>query len=201
MESKKRINRPRKIDKEYLVRCKNQMRNASSFSFNILPMNENHVFLGMPQQQKIYDIKEAKSKIEGFCAYQERTQKEVREKLIAWGILPSIADELIVELIQSNFINEERFAKAFAGGRFRIKKWGRKKIALELKYRGVSEYCIKKGLAEIEDEEYLKTLQGLLEKRTIVTRDKNEFTRKAKIVSYLIRKGFEPDLVWDELNQ
>ncbi len=201
MESKKRIFRPKKIDKGYLARCQNLMKNAASFSFNILPMNENHVFLGMPQQQKVYDIKEAKAKIEGFCAYQERTQKEVREKLLNWGILPSIADELIMELIQQNFLNEERFAKAFAGGRFRIKKWGRKKIALELKYRGVSDYCIKKGLAEISDADYMRTLRDMLEKRAIVTRDKNEFTRKGKIANYLIRKGFEAELVWDELNQ
>jgi regulatory protein len=98
-------------------------------------------------------------------------------------------------LIASNFINEERFAKAYAGGKFRIKKWGRVKISIELKRRKISAYCIKKGLAEIEEEEYIKTLQKVAEVKIKATKERDSIKKKYKVMNYLLSRGFENDLV------
>ena len=104
------------------------------------------------KKPKVYTQKQALIKAESYCAYQERCQQEVRDKLYSWGLHEVQVENVIADLIASNFINEERFAKAYAGGKFRIKKWGRVKISIELKRRKISTYCIKKGLAEIEEE-------------------------------------------------
>ena len=111
------------------------------------------------KKPKVYTQKQALIKAESYCAYQERCQQEVRDKLYSWGLHEVQVENVIAELIASNFINEERFAKAYAGGKFRIKKWGRVKISIELKRRKISTYCIKKGLAEIEEEEYVAYLK------------------------------------------
>ncbi len=82
------------------------------------------------KKPKVYTQKQALIKAESYCAYQERCQQEVRDKLYSWGLHEVQVENVIAELIASNFINEERFAKAYAGGKFRIKKWGRVKISI-----------------------------------------------------------------------
>jgi regulatory protein len=141
--------------------------------------------------------KEALIKAANFCAYQERTQKEVRAKLAELEVLGDEAEEMIVWLIENNYLNEERFAKIFAGSKFRQKKWGRLKIRQELKMRGVSDYCLRIGMAEIEDEDYLETLQEIIEKKARETKESNPLIKKQKIVKYALSKGFEQDLVFD----
>jgi regulatory protein len=152
----------------------------------------------MLERKKQYLSKsEALLKASRFCTYQDRTQQEVREKLVyAYGQTEAEADEIIVELITQNFINEERFAKNFAGGKFRMKKWGRVKIRLEMEARGLTEYCIRQGLKEIPDSDYLKTLYQLLEKKYESHQEEAPLMRKQKIARYAIGKGYEPDLVW-----
>eukprot|EP01137_Pigoraptor_chileana_P009486 Opistho-2@57843 len=105
-------------------------------------------------------------KAANFCAYQERTQQEVRKRLAELEVEGDEAEEMIVWLIENNYLNEERFARIFAGSKFRQKRWGRLKIRQELKMRGVSEYCLKAGMSEIDDEDYLQTLTDLLEKKS-----------------------------------
>ncbi len=135
-----------------------------------------------------------------FCAYQERTQDEVRQKLKDWKVFDHEAEDIIAELITENFINEERFAKIYAGSKFRVKKWGRNKILGELKRRGLSDYCISSGMKEIDAEEYFLVLQALLHKKLHSLRSEtNEFVKKKKAADYAMRKGFEGDLVWDVL--
>ncbi len=135
-----------------------------------------------------------------FCAYQERTQDEVRQKLKDWKVFDHEAEDIIAELITENFINEERFAKTYAGSKFRVKKWGRNKILGELKRRGLSDYCISSGMKEIDAEEYFLVLQALLHKKLHSLRSEtNEFVKKKKAADYAMRKGFEGDLVWDVL--
>lgn len=99
-----------------------------------------------------------------FCAYQERSHHEVRNKLFEYGLFASEVDELMTQLITQGFLNEERFAKAYAGGKFRMKKWGRVKIKHELKAQGLTKNCIQRGLDEIDPTDYRKTLQQLLKK-------------------------------------
>jgi regulatory protein len=145
---------------------------------------------------KKYTPAQAKGKIEYYCAYQERSHHEVRNKLYTYGLYSSEVEELLSQLITDGFLNEERFAKAFAGGKFRMKKWGRIRIVQDLEAHGISKNCIKAGLKEISDEDYENTLTGLLKKKNELLDDENEFSRRDKLAKYAIQKGYEPDLVW-----
>ncbi|MBK6267111.1 RecX family transcriptional regulator [Marivirga sp. S37H4] len=146
--------------------------------------------------KKVYTIKEGKTKAMKFCAYQERTQQQVRDKLYDWGLYGDEVEEVIGYLITENFLNEERFAKTYASGHFRMKKWGRIKIKQGLEQKKLSTYCIKKGLEEIDSVEYQETLNELLSKKYQSIRDSNLYIRKQKAVKYLLQKGYEADLVW-----
>jgi len=146
-------------------------------------------------KKKVYDKKTAFLKAQHYCAYQERSQQEVRNKLYEWGLYKEDIENLIADLIALNFINEERFAVLFAGGKFRIKKWGKIKIKNELSLRKISPYCIRIALASIDDDEYINTLQQIIAKKTQLTKEKNKFKKKSKIIAFAISKGFEAELV------
>ena len=133
------------------------------------------------------------------CVYQERCQQEMRDKLYAWGLYPDAVENTIALLISDNYLNEERFAKAFAGGKFRIKKWGRVKIKIELKKRKISDYCIRKAMQEIEDKDYINTLKALIAKESKKIKGGKAQVQNYKIAQYAISRGFEGDLVWDIL--
>lgn len=150
---------------------------------------------------KILSFNEIYLKASSFCAYQERTQQEVRDKLYDLNVDKDMAEEVIVRLIEENFVNEERFAKLYAGGKFRIKRWGRLKIKRELMLKGLSPYCIRKGMDEIEEADYQKSLEYLLEKKEKEEKEKNPLKRKDKLSKHLIRKGYEPEQVWELLNR
>ena len=145
---------------------------------------------------KTYTVAQAQNKLESYCAYQERCHKEVRQKLRDMKMIPEAIDVIMVHLIQHNFLNEERFSKAFVRGKFSIKNWGKQRIINELKFRNISTYNINTGLKEIDDEHYLKTLQKLAEKKLPLIKESNAFKKSSKLVSYLISKGFEPSLVY-----
>lgn len=138
-------------------------------------------------------------KIQRYCAYQERCHKEVRQKLLEMGVTGEDLEEIIVDLVQDNFLNEERFARTFAGGKFRIKQWGRLKIRRQLEQRDISEYCIKKAMEEIEDDAYQKTLKSVMEKKWNALHDTNLFVKRGKLAKYAIQRGYEPSLVWDNI--
>lgn len=142
-----------------------------------------------------YSLLEAKQKIEAYCAYQERCDAEVRKKLTGWYLHAEDIDILISDLIQNNFLNEERFAQAFVSGKFRIKKWGRVKIKQHLKQKRISDYSIRKGMEEIDPDEYLETLNQLAENKNSQITAKNKWDRLAKLQRYLSSKGYETDLV------
>ena len=135
------------------------------------------------------------------CAYQERCQQEMRDKLYEWGLHSNEVENIIADLISTNFLNEERFAIAFAGGKFRIKKWGKVKIKIELKKRKISDYCIRKGLAEIDDKEYINTLKDVLSKKLKETAKGKIQIRNYKAAQYAQSRGFEGDLIWDIIKQ
>ena len=143
---------------------------------------------------------EAKQKIEHYCAYQERSHQEVRNKLYGYGLYRQDVDEILSTLITDGFLNEERFAKAFTGGKFRMKKWGRIKITHALKSKGLSANCIRIGLKEIDDESYLRTLQQLLTDKAGALVGENPLLLRDKLSAYAIQKGYEPDLVWREIH-
>lgn len=148
---------------------------------------------------KIYDLNIAREKIQAYCAYQERCHKEVTMKLRSWGLIQEAIDVLITELIQFNFLNEERYARCFARGKFRIKKWGKMKIRMALKKRDVYFKCIDLAMLEIDDKAYLNTLKHLLQKKNETLKETNSYKRKIKLTRYLVTKGYEYDLIHDTL--
>jgi len=138
---------------------------------------------------------QALQKLKHYCAYQERCHSEVKEKLYNLGVWKKEHDEIIASLIEENYLNEERFAVAFAGGRFRIKQWGRVKIKYELKQKQVSDYSIKKALKQIDETDYLKVLNKLAKEKYTSLKSEQHLIRKKKTINYLIGKGFEMELV------
>lgn len=146
-------------------------------------------------QAPILDKKQALVKAEHFCAYQERSQKEVRSKLLDWGIRGDELEEIISDLILNNFLNEERFALNYVSGKFKIKKWGRIKIKQGLKLKGVPEKLLQKALYSIDDDAYEKTLADLAVKKSNLLQEKDSFKRKMKLMYYLQSRGFENDLI------
>jgi regulatory protein len=147
------------------------------------------------QPKKYWSIQEAKLKIASFCAYQERCQEEVRRKLAERGIYGEQAEELISDLIEEGFLNEERFTKAFVRGKYGLKKWGRNKIIQELKFRKISPNCIQSGMKEIEEDEYWHNLLSQAEKKWILIKEKDPLIKRFKLQQYLIGRGFEIDLI------
>jgi regulatory protein len=150
------------------------------------------------KKQKSLSIQEIYQKITAWCAYQDRCHAEVRDKLYSYELKTDDINEIISKLIQESYLNEERFARSYAGGKFRIKKWGRKKILSGLKQKSVSPNCIKLGMQEIDEQDYELTMLMLIEKKNKeLGKEKNDYIRNNKIAEYLIRKGYEPDMVWD----
>jgi len=138
-------------------------------------------------------------KAESFCAYQERAQQEIRDKLYEWGLHHDEVEEVITELILTNFLNEERFAMAYVSGKFNIKKWGKIKIKQGLKLKRIPEKMIIKALNSIDYDDYLRTLLAAAEKKSAVLVEKDKYKRKYKLITYLMGKGFESNLISDVL--
>lgn len=140
-------------------------------------------------------------RIRGWCAYQERSQHETRRKLAALGVHGSDAEQLIAQLIAENYLNEERFAVAFAGGKFRVKQWGKIKIVQELRRHRISERCIQQALEAISDEDYSRALQLIARKKIAVVLTPDRRKKFYTVSRSLISKGFEPDLVNQTLRE
>lgn len=153
------------------------------------------------KQKKTLTPLQAKAKAENYCAYQERAQQEVRNKLYEWGLHQKEVENIIVRLIEDNFLNEERFAKVYALGKFRMKGWGKIKIKQHLKAKNVSEPLIRIALREINPDEYDKKIKETIEKRLNKPIKKLSFTEKSKLAVYLQSKGFENDIIFEKINQ
>ena len=150
--------------------------------------------------KKTYTVNEATKILEHFCAYQERCHKEVEQKLYDLKMIPEAKEKIILHLLQHNFLNEERFAKAFVRGKFSIKKWGRIKIINELKLKNISTYNIKSALQEINEEDYYSTLRKIAIKKLKLLKEPNTFKKKNKLTTFLISKGYEFELVYKIVN-
>ena len=139
-------------------------------------------------------------KARAYCAYQERSQQEVRDKLYDLGLHRAEVEQCISQLISENYLNEQRFAIAFAGGKFRMKEWGRIKIKLALKQKKVSDYCIRKALEEISPKDYKKTLNKILSSKNKEVKEQNPIKKKYKVAQYAISRGYEPEMVWEGIS-
>mgnify|MGYP002713182486 CR=1 FL=1 len=152
-------------------------------------------------QRSFVSVTEATKKMEHYCAYQERCHQEVVEKLKGMNMIPEAIDKIVGHLIQENYLNEERFAKSYARGKFNIKKWGRNRIVRELQLRQISAFNIKSALKEINDGDYLDTLEELAQKRLDQIRETNIQKRKKKLADYLLYRGWESHLVFEKVNE
>lgn len=145
--------------------------------------------------QKQLTPEQALQKLKHYCAYQERCHSEVRDKLYQLGVWKKEHDHIISKLIEEDYLNEERFAIAWAGGKWRVKQWGRVRIRYELKQKELSEYCIKKAMQQIDEEEYLAVLEELAAKKYASLKSDQYLIRKKKTIDYLISRGFETSLI------
>jgi regulatory protein len=151
--------------------------------------------------KEVYSIKEAKLKIEHFCAYQERCHEEVVSKLWSMKLDSNEIDEVIVHLIEHNFLNEARFACSFARGKHRIKHWGKIRITNELKMRKIGQNLINLALKEITLEEYLETFENLAERNWKSIQETNTLKKRKKFCDYMLRRGFESNLIYDKMRE
>ena len=145
--------------------------------------------------KKYLTKEQALQKLKHYCAYQERCHNDVKEKLYKLGVWKKEHDEIIAALIEENYLNEERFAIAYTGGKFRINSWGRVKIKYALKQKQVSEYCIKKAMKQISEEDYMKLLNKLAKEKYAALKADQYLVRKKKTNFLHIRKTnlFYPD--------
>ena len=152
-----------------------------------------------PKTNKITDEKVALAKAENYCAYQERSQQEVRNKLYEWGLWEAAVENIIILLIEGRFLNEERFAKAYAQGKFKQKGWGKIKIKQGLKLKKVPDVLIKKALLTINGDDYMQVLETVLAKKARTIVEKDSMKRRYKLQTYAFSRGFELDLILDVL--
>lgn len=149
--------------------------------------------------KKTYTFEEAKQKLENYCAYQERCHKEVEKKLHDMSMIAISKEAILLHLIEQDFLNEERFARSFARGKFRIKKWGKHRITQELKHRNISNYNIKIALKEISDDDYLLSFNNIANKRLLEIKETDKYKKRKKLADYLLYRGWENNLVYEKI--
>ena len=153
------------------------------------------------ETKKTYTVEEALKRMERYCSYQERCHKEVVQKLYSMYMIPEAIDHIVVKLMQDNFLNEERYAKAFVSGKFRIKKWGKYRLTRELKQKDIGKTLINMALQTITEQEYLETFHALAEKRAENIRETNVAKQRKKLADYLLYRGWESHLVYDKVSE
>lgn len=146
-------------------------------------------------KKKVFTPKQAHIKAESYCAYQERAQQEVRDKLYEWGLHEEDVENCIAALITDNFLNEERFAIAYTLGKLRMKSWGKIKIKQALKFKKVSDPLIKIAFSKIDYDEYEQKLSSLIDKKELSLKDKDPYIRKNKLFQYALSRGFESEII------
>ena len=156
----------------------------------------------MDNKNKNYTPGQALPKIQHYCAYQERCHAEVTDKLYSFGLLKSEVDQLVTQLIEDNYLNEERYARSFVNDKFKFNRWGRKKIEYQLKTKKVSPYNIKTGMKAIDEDDYLALLKKeVISKMDSLKKERDSQTKTAKIYQYLIGRGFESGLIGEALRE
>lgn len=155
----------------------------------------------MQPPKKTYTVQDATKKLEHYCAYQERCHKEVVQKLTDMRMIPEAIDVIVVHLIQHNFLNEERFAKTFVSGKFKIKAWGRRRLTFELMQKDVGKFNINQALTTISEEDYNDFFNALAEKRANLLKEPNKFKKRKKFIDYFLYRGWESHLVYEKANE
>ncbi|MBC7446878.1 MAG: RecX family transcriptional regulator [Hymenobacteraceae bacterium] len=146
--------------------------------------------------------KQALVKAAAYCAYQERTQQQVRTKAAEWELEPNEVEELVAEMVTQKFVNEERYARSYVRGKYAARRWGRRLLVQGLREQKLSDYCIRAGMSEIDPDVYWENLLGLAAKKArSVAGESHPMKRKAKVLAYLASKGYESDLARDAAEQ
>ena len=153
------------------------------------------------QKKKSYTVDELQKKMEYFCVYQDRCHQEVERKMNEHQLIPEAKEKILLHLMQHDFLNEERFSKSFARGKFRIKNWGKQRIIRELKIKNISSYNIKTAVKEIDEELYIKTIEKIAASKNNTIKESNLFKKKKKIYDYLYRKGYESSLIQETIQK
>ena len=146
-------------------------------------------------------LKEIEGKLQYYCSYQDRCHKEVIAKLKTFGVKSNESNQIISNLIKENYLNESRFSKSFVRGKFNIKNWGKVRIINELKFRNISPYNITLGLNEIDDQDYMKKLEDIFNKKLSSLSNLSSPLKKKKMNSYLLYRGWESNLVYSKTNE
>ena len=154
----------------------------------------------MMQNKKSFTVDELQKKMEYYCVYQDRCHQEVERKMAEYQLIPEAKEKILLYLMEHNFLNEERFSKSFARGKFRIKNWGKQRIIRELKSKNISNYNVNSALKEIDDEDYLETIYRITKNRNHTITENNIYKRKKKLQDFLLRKGYEYDLIFKIVN-
>ena len=150
-------------------------------------------------KQKSTTYPEAQKKLEHYCAYQERCHQEVEKKLRDFFLIPEVKEKIIMHLIAENYLNETRFAESFARGKFNIKHWGKLRIVRELKMRKISAYNIKKGLKQIDENDYLTSFHELADRKWENLSGEPIQKAKEKLINYLQYRGWENNLIFEKV--
>ncbi len=164
-------------------------------------IRELYYFYTMQSKKLTYTIEEARKKLEKYCIYQDRCHQEIEHKLYEMNMIEEAKNIIILHLIEHNFVNEERFSKSYARGKFRIKKWGKQRIIRELKSRRISDYNIKSALKEIDEDDYLKTLETLTQNKIDAISEKNPYKKSQKVTNFLLYRGYENNLIYDMVKE
>ena len=151
--------------------------------------------------KKSFTVDELQSKMEHYCVYQDRCHQEIEKKMNAYQMIPEAKEKILLHLMRYDFLNEERFSRSFARGKFRIKNWGKQRIIRELKIKNISSYNIKTALKEIDDELYIKTIEKIATLKNNTIKESNLFKKKKKIYDYLYRKGYESSLIQETIQK
>lgn len=155
----------------------------------------------MKNKKLTFTVEEAKRSLERFCIYQDRCHQEIEKKLAEMHMIPEACEVVILHLMENDFINEERFSKSFARGKFRIKKWGKQRIIRELRMREISAHNIETALKEIDNDEYFRTLYEIAERRFAGINESNSLKKKKKLIDFLMRKGYENNLIFEVVGE
>ena len=155
----------------------------------------------MFQNKKSFTVDELQSKMEHYCVYQDRCHQEIERKMKEYQMIPEAKEKILLHLMRHDFLNEERFSKSFARGKFRIKNWGKQRIIRELKIKNISSYNIKTALKEIDEELYVKTIEKIAISKNNTIKESNLFKKKKKIYDYLYRKGYESSLILETIQK
>ena len=140
-------------------------------------------------------------KMENYCVYQERCHQEIENKLKEFNLIPQAKEAILLHLLENNYLNEERFSKAFARGKFTVKKWGKQRIVRELRSKNISDYNIKSALTEIDEDDYRNTFDELAEKRLKEIKERNIYKKRKKLADYLLYRGWESDIVYSKVTE